>query len=292
VLPVLAEMYRPAAAAMIADLVEPERRPQAYGLQYVAVNLGFAIGAILGGVLATVWYTWLFWVDALTAAVYALIIIFLIGETLGRTGEGPDDGRAAPPRFEALGHIVRDRTFLVFCGGSLLCGLVFMQFLSTFPLQLHQKGMGPDMYGRLISINGVMIVLFQLPVAAVITRFHRGTVIILAATVLGFGFGSTALAVTAWHFALVVILCTCAELMQAPLMSPIVTDMAPARFRATYLGVLTMCFSSANMLGAPIGGAVLAKWGGSYLWGGCFVVGLAAAAMYASIRRRLVTRET
>jgi MFS family permease len=39
----VAEMYRPASSAMIADLVPTEQRKAAYSLQYVAVNLGFAI---------------------------------------------------------------------------------------------------------------------------------------------------------------------------------------------------------------------------------------------------------
>ena len=40
------EMYRPATQAMIADLVEPERRPQAFAMIYVAINLGFTIAPI------------------------------------------------------------------------------------------------------------------------------------------------------------------------------------------------------------------------------------------------------
>lgn len=71
---ILADMYRPAASAMIADLVDPEHRPHAYALMYVAVNLGFSVGATLGGIVATWWFVWLFWIDSLTAAVYAAII--------------------------------------------------------------------------------------------------------------------------------------------------------------------------------------------------------------------------
>ncbi len=287
---VLAEMYRPAAAAMIADLVEPGRRPHAYGLMYVAINLGFAVGAALGGFLAALWFVWLFWLDALTAAAYAAIILLLIAETRPSAKPAPCDppsGVEAPPRFEALRHILRDRVFIVFCAGSLLCGLVFMQFMSTFPLHLHNQGITTETYGLLISVNGAMIVVCQLPVAALISRFHRGTVVTLAAALLGVGFGATALAAVVWQFVVVVVICTCAEMMQAPLMSSIVTDLAPERFRARYLGVLSMCFSSANMIGAPMGGAVLVRFDSGYLWGGCLAGGLMAALLYWSIRRRL-----
>lgn len=299
---VFAELYRPAAAAMIADLVEPERRPQAFGLMYVAVNLGVAIGAVVGGWLATVWFTWLFWGDALTAAIYAVIILLCISETLPARNHasqtaardvaleaGPSDRTVEVPRFEALKHMLADRTFLIFCLGSLICAMVFFQAMSTFPIHLARHGLGPDIYGRLIAVNCILIVCCQLPVAWFIRRFHRGTVVALAATVIAVGFGATGLAVTVWQFAATVVVWTCGELMQAPLMSSIVTDLAPARLRARYLGVFTMCFSSANMIGAPLGGAVLARWGGSHLWGGCLVVGLVAAALFLSVRGRLTT---
>ncbi len=70
----VAEMYRPAASAMIADLVAPDRRPEAFGLMYVSINLGFAVAASVGGVLARYSFRLLFWGDALTAFVYAGII--------------------------------------------------------------------------------------------------------------------------------------------------------------------------------------------------------------------------
>ncbi len=296
---VLAEMYRPAASAMIADLVSPDQRPHAYALMYVAINLGFAVGAVIGGFLATLWFTWLFWGDALTAAAYTLIILALIQETRPARNSNPaksadPDSTAghveavAAPRFEALRHIAGDRTFVAFCVASLLCGLVFMQFMSTFPIHLHELGIGPDSYGKLISINGLLIVLFQLPVAALVSRFHRGTVVALAALVTGVGFGLVGFSVSIWHFVVVVVVCTCGELMHAPLMSSIVTDLAPARFRARYLGVFSMCFSSANMIGAPLGGWIMSRGGGQYLWPGCFAVSAIATVLFLAIRRRLV----
>ena len=38
--------------ALVADYVEPEHRPHAYSLMYLAINLGFAIGPAAGGILA------------------------------------------------------------------------------------------------------------------------------------------------------------------------------------------------------------------------------------------------
>ena len=60
------DMYRPAAAAMIADVVSVNRRAHAFALMYIAINLGFAVAPPLGGWLADFSFRWLFWADALT----------------------------------------------------------------------------------------------------------------------------------------------------------------------------------------------------------------------------------
>ena len=295
---VLADMYRPAAHAMIADLVTPEHRPNAFGLMYVAVNLGFSVGAFVGGKLATYCFQWLFWVDALTAAVYALIILVLIRETLPArrtlpTAE-PDaaacaagDGSPQPRALGAVRHILRDRTFLIFSAGSLCVGLVYMQCISTFPIHLDRHGIGSDGYGRLIAFNGLMIVFLQLPLIAVLNRFNRATVVVLAAVVTAVGFGLIGVAGSFTAFALTVVVWTAGEMMAFPFMSAIVTDLSPAHLRARYLGVFSMCFSGAMMLGAPLGGMVLHHLGGPYLWGGAFAVALIAALLFGSIRLQM-----
>jgi len=55
---------------MIGDVVESCDRPTAYALQYVAFNLGFAVAAPVGGLLAGYSFRWSFWGDALTTATY------------------------------------------------------------------------------------------------------------------------------------------------------------------------------------------------------------------------------
>ena len=56
-----------AAAAPASDVVELERRPHAYGLMYIAINVGAAIAPLVGGLLATHAFEYLFWGDALTS---------------------------------------------------------------------------------------------------------------------------------------------------------------------------------------------------------------------------------
>ncbi|HEX7601564.1 MAG TPA: MFS transporter, partial [Polyangiaceae bacterium] len=47
-----ADAYRPASQALVADIVPPEHRMKAFGLQYWAINLGFSFAAVVGGYMA------------------------------------------------------------------------------------------------------------------------------------------------------------------------------------------------------------------------------------------------
>src|SRR5262249_39778780 len=167
-LALLADMSRPAASAMIADLVEPIRRPHAFGLMYVSINLGFAVAPVVGGMLAKYSFKLLFWLDALTSLTYAAIILLRIRETLPARGsiQQPEAGR--PGFRDAARWIARDNVYLGFCLATLLIAMVYMQAMSTLPLYLLSRGIDLVYYGRIISLNGLLIVCLQLPLTALV----------------------------------------------------------------------------------------------------------------------------
>jgi MFS family permease len=288
----IGEMYRPATQAMIADLVEPERRPQAYALMYVAVNVGFAIAPVIGGLLAATSFRWLCWVDALTNAAYAVILLVMVRETHPASGAGEDGAVVDRVGWRtALGVISRDGTMLAFCAGIVLVGLSFMQVASTFPLYLGQLGIDAKQYGRIIAINGLMITLLQLPFSSLVAHWRRDRVMIASGVVLGVGFFLNAFARTPWQFAAVVVVWTVGEMMNAVFAPTIVSELAPTALRGRYMGMFTMCFSSAAMFGAPLGGMVLARGGGRALWTAVLLMCL-GAAVFSAVAGRGIRRRT
>ena len=305
---VVAEMYRPAAAAMIADLTEPQQRPHAFSLMYVAINLGFALAASVGGILSQFSFQYLFWGDAITAAAFAMLILLALPETLPSRrpdqAADPHDGQnhqpdsseplapapaaTAPPGrplrlpgFHAIRPVVTDGLFVTYCGSSFLLMLMFMQAFSTFPLYLKRLGFDADVYGRIIAVNGILIVLLQIPTTGLVSRFNRGWMIVASAVVTGIGFGLHGVAASAWAFAVAVVVWTFGEMMNAPLMSAIISDLAPVDLRARYMGVYSMSFSLALLLGAPAGGWILVHFGGGALWTLCGFLAALSAVGYA-----------
>jgi MFS family permease len=301
----VSDMYRPAAMAVLADVCEPEQRTHAFGLVYFSINLGFAIGPVMGGYLVKYSFQWLFWIDATTAALYGVVILLAIKETLpsraaklkADTQDGASEGETDSPTtasdeedipfFKALGQIVHDKTFMTFCIATFLTATVFMQSMSTFPLYLDSLGIGAVSYGKIIALNSLMIVLFQLPLTNIISRYHRGTMLVIASLITAVGFGLQGFALLPWHFALAVAVWTFGEITAAPLTNSITADLAPVRLRARYMGMLGLCISGSLMIGAPLGGLVLEKFGGRTLWTGCFTLAILATFLQLSVRKKL-----
>jgi len=277
----IVDMYRPAAGAMLGDLVSVTRRSQAFGLLYVAINLGVAVGAFAGGFLAGVSWRLLFYGDALTTATFGAIALFALPETLPRGGE--DEATQGVPLAGALRRIARDVPFLLLCFAMLLCGIVFMQSMSTLPLHLRRLDFPPHAYGSLVTINGILIVLFQLPLSSFCARFDRMRVVITGGAAIAVGFFLNGQAVSYAAFAGAVVIWTLGEMLQFPTLNALVTDLAPPAIRARYIGTFTLSFSMAHVIGAPLGGEVLARLGPAALWGGAFAVAATGTLLFAAI---------
>ncbi|HMQ15076.1 MAG TPA: MFS transporter, partial [Phycisphaerae bacterium] len=67
-------------------------------------------------------------------------------------------------------------------------------------------------------------------------------------------------------------------------------DLAPPALRARYMGLLAMSWSGAAMVGAPLGGLVLASLGGAALWPSCGALAVLSAMAYWLIRHHVAPR--
>jgi MFS family permease len=304
-LALVSDMYRPAAQAMISDLVEPLRRPYAFTLMYIAINLGFALGPPIAGVIAERSFALVFYGDAATTLLYACILLFCVSETLARmsaitgdAGRSPQDATPAPITDTQLGlraalvQIFRDAVFVRFCAATFCLALVYVQCLSTLPLYLRSRGLGEFEIGRIIATNGLLIVLVQLPMTSFVARLDRGLALFAASLLTTAGFLMHAFMATELQFMVAVVFWTFGEMMQSPLYGPIVSDLAPLALRARYLGILTVCYSGANMIGAPLGGLVLEHLGGPAVWYASAVLGLLAGALFLHVRPYLARAST
>ncbi|MFD0541796.1 MDR family MFS transporter [Actinomadura luteofluorescens] len=282
VLGLLLDMYRPAAQAMVADIISPAERPRAFGLLFWAINLGWAVAMVLGGTLAQQGFLWLFWIDALTCAAFGLLVWRAIPETRTR------DARAE--RTGGFGRVLRDRVMVGYVLVTLIYTFVLMQGMTTMPLAMKQDGLGPRSYGLAIAANGALIIIVQPLVNAWLARRDHSLVLVAGFALVGVGYGLTSLASSLAAYTATILVWTLGEIIAASVLQAVVADLAPAGLRGRYGGLYGMAWSGGFLL-APLGGTQLLGAGGApALWLTCGGLALAAAAaqlaLGPAIRRR------
>jgi len=264
----LGDLYRPAVSAAIADLVPSQDRVRAYGLLYWAVNLGFAVGSALGGLLATRGWYLLFFGDAATTLAYAAIVWLRIPETQHAT-----EATSRPSPWAPLA----DAPFVAFCLLTILVWMMFFQVFVTLPIDMRSHGLSAATYGALIALNGVLIFALQPFVARALSGFARHRVLAFAGLLVGAGFGSTAAMRTTPGYALSITVWTLGEIVMAGIGPAVAADAAPPRLRGAYQGLFHGAIGAAALLAPVIGSLVMGRYGATTLWTGCIAVGVVIA---------------
>ncbi|WP_432100499.1 MDR family MFS transporter [Streptomyces sp. WAC 04229] len=278
---------RPAVQAMMADIVRPEDRIRAFSLNYWAINLGFAISSMAAGFIAEVSYLAGFMIEAGMTLVCAVLVFVKLPESRPQPQDGADaSGKEAAV---SLGTVLRDGRYMSVVGLSFLVAVIFQQGYLGLPVAMGEAGFTPADFGMAIAVNGVLIVVLQIPV----TRFieHRDPRLLLVASSLlaGYGFGLTAFAGSVGVFALTVCVWTLAEIVNAPTQTGLVVRLSPVHGRGRYQGMYTMSWAVASLVAPLMSGFVIDRWGAEWLWGICAVVGTVAAAGYWALMRGLPT---
>ncbi|MFJ8626583.1 MDR family MFS transporter [Kitasatospora sp. NPDC093550] len=273
---------RPAISAIIADIVPAADRVRAYSLNFWAINLGFGLSAAVAGLIATHGYLTLFLLDALSTVLCAVVIFIGIPETK------PDAPAAkADEPTVGLGTVFRDSRFMAVVGLTLLLALVIQQGSTTLAVDMGRRGISSTQYGLVIGLNGLLIVVLQIPLTRWVENRSRSAMLVAAALFIGWGFGMSALAgSSAWLYALTVAVWTVGEILYTPTLMGLVAELSPTHARGRYQGVYSLSWSLASFVGPAVGGVLLERAGSGVLWGACGVCGTVAAVGYALLGGR------
>jgi MFS family permease len=266
-----AELYRPAAAALLTDLTPAGQRVTAFALYRLAINLGVAAGPAVAGFLAERSFTILFIADAITSALYGAIALVALPEgTRVRTQQE----RAAG----ALKTILADRRFVRLILATTAMAVVIFQAYSTVPLHIDALGYSSSVYGALMSLNGLLIVCFELALTSFTHRAPATPVIAGGFLLTGIGFALTGVAFSPPMLAFTVVIWTVGEMLYSPVSAAHVADIAPPHMRGRYQAAFGLTFSIGTIL-APMLGTLLFSWNPAVLWLSCGALGLVAALL-------------
>lgn len=276
------DMYRPASQAIIADVVPAEARARAFSFLVWAINLGFSIAMVLGGLLARQGFTLLCWANAITCVVFGVIAWFFIPETR--------EPQKVNEQSEGFGVVLRDRTMMTFVLLLLAYSFVFMQAFSTLPLVMNGDNLPASTYGFIMAANGIVIITFQPFANHFIGRFDHHLVLAAGTAIVGLGYGLTAFASSAQSYTASVVVWSFGEIVVFAEATSIVAELSPRHLRGRYNGIYGMVWAGGSLL-APLCGSWLLELGGStVLWllcfGTCVLSAIGQLLLAPTIRQR------
>jgi MFS family permease len=279
------QIYRPAAAALLVDSVTTnQERVAAFAVFRFAMNIGAAAGGFSGGVLATNSYTWLFLGNAIACLLMGVITGALLrdaphSEVAQDVSASPEPQKKATYRQALADH--RLRRFLLM---TLVAEFVYIQSTVGLPLHVSAIGLTPASFGFLIGLNGVLVLLLELPIASVVVRRQPEYVLAVGNLLTGVGLALTGLATNMVWLSVTVLMWTLGEMMYASIANAHLGGLAPPTMVGRYQGLYGAAFTLGTGLGPLIGGAIYAynEW---TLWVLVGIAGVISAQLCLPSRR-------
>jgi len=265
-LSLISETFRPANSVALAHYTKPENITKAFSLNRMAVNLGFSVGPALGGFLAAFSYNLLFFGNALSCAIAALVFFFYFRSRKGEQHE-TRNSRAAQAELKGISPW-KDAYFLVF---TLLCcfyAICFFQLLSTLPL-FYREAHRLDEWsiGLILGFSGLVVFLLEMLLVHIAEKRLSTTAVIVTGTVLC-GLSFLMLLIPGGQivlYASIFVLCI-SEILAMPFMSTVAMQRSTADTRGAYMGMNSLAFSVAYVLSPYLGTRIAHNWGFDILW--------------------------
>jgi MFS family permease len=266
-------MAAPAISALVTDAAQNQNLAESYGMMAIGGNLGWAIGPLTGGLLLAHYsYAWVFGAGAVVTA------LSLFGTPyLPRDGTGKHTALISKSTIKSF---ISDSTKITFC---LLCMLFFFEMsqwggtLSVF--SVDHIGFKPEQYGLLMSISGVMIIVFQYPISRQIGRLGSRVSLFLGSVLYGLGFLSLT-----WVKAFLpavgsITILVAGEMLFVPTSNSAIARMSKPEDIGKNMGILNLCAVLGASCGPLLGGFLLDRFPDKplFVWGPIAVPVFAAA---------------
>lgn len=256
----ISEVFLPANAVAITRYSSVENRARAFSLNRLALNLGFFIGPSLGGLLSSVSYSLIFYVNAAAALISGSIIYLYF-----RKKKPPVSAeKTVHPSFRSP---YRDLSFLIFIFFCILYALCIMQLFSTLPLFYQYTGLSKIEIGMLFGYCGILLFIVEMPLvnwaAKTFSTIHT---VVLGLFLLFAGYLILAFYSDLYSIILSITLISLSNVLVIPFLSTIASVRAEGKNMGAYMGLFGGIFSVALFL-APLSGSFIAgHYGFSRLW--------------------------
>ena len=279
ILSAIGDSFRPATMTAVGVYSRPENRTRSFSLMRMAINLGWSIGPATGGLLiAILGYKALFWADGLTCIGAALFFRFMLQPK--KKAKTSEEVEPVPIEKLKARSPYKDGTYLVFLAMTTIGAIIFMQIISTLPVFYNQEmHLSEAEIGGLLALNGLIIVFLEMPLIFTMERKLNGLdsiawgVLMYGFAYLVFNFAPAGIAIAVVSM----ISLSIGEIFNMPFTNTYVMSRTTDANRGRYMGLFSMSYSVAHIVGPAVSFKIAEYWGFDTLW---YILGVLSVAVY------------
>lgn len=261
---VVADMFRPAMFVSLGTYARPENRARAFTLVRLAINLGFAAGPALGGlIIMGMGYGGLFWVDGLSCIISISIFALLVKEKKAIVQATESSVNAV------VESVFKDKIFWIFLFISFVSALLFFQVFTTLPIYHSEKyGLTEFQTGLLMTMNGLLIFFLEMPIVSIYEKKNTNKLklILSGCLMMTFSFFVLLLDTFAGILVISMFIMTFGEMFIFPFSNSFALSRAPKGHEGRYMALFTMSFSLAHVGSSKLGMELIACFGYKINW--------------------------
>ena len=261
---VVADMFRPAMFVSLGTYARPENRARAFTLVRLAINLGFAAGPALGGlIIMGMGYGGLFWVDGLSCIISISIFALLVKEKKAIVHATESSVNAV------VESVFKDKIFWIFLFISFVSALLFFQVFTTLPIYHSEKyGLTEFQTGLLMTMNGLLIFFLEMPIVSIYEKKNTNKLklILSGCLMMTFSFFVLLLDTFAGILVISMFIMTFGEMFIFPFSNSFALSRAPKGHEGRYMALFTMSFSLAHVGSSKLGMELIAYFGYKINW--------------------------
>jgi MFS family permease len=253
-------VFRPASATLLSELTPESRQVMIFAMYRFGLNVGTTIAPLLGFALYYLdhkHYTLLFWVEASVALLYAVLAFF----TLPPKQQGSPEAAAGAKKTGSYLEVLRDRRYTMYLLAAFFNTVVYVQYLSTLPLDIKAQGIALLWYTVAVALNGALVIAFELPLTKISQRWPLKISVGLAFGLVGLGMASYGLPLGPVVVVLGTLIWTTGEVVGAPAVFAYPAMAGPPHLRGRYIGSFQFMFALATAVGPVVGGLLFTALG-------------------------------
>lgn len=264
--------FEPSSRALLSDVTKQEQKLLVFNLRYAAINVGAAIGPLLGLKMGSASSTSAFWLTAIIYILYGLSLSLMFHRKQYTIASPSGETKEHITLRKACYVLIHDKVFFFAIIGMTLGVAGYSQFSSTIPQYLSSAPYFQnrvELFSYLIVVNAVTVLVAQYPVSR-IGKFYSPIVSIMLGTVtVGSGLFLFGLVHQPWLLVIAVVIFTIGEVMMFTMNDLFIDQIANPEMKGLYFGAMSFT-SIGNAFGPTLGGffiSVFGVSGGGYLFG-------------------------